>query len=145
MKIDYSSFQKAVSQLEKSLSFLNSAMSKENADLREQFRAATIQAFEYTYELGIKLLKRQLEQILATPIELEKMTFMNFIRTAYEAGLVDNVPVYKIFREMRNITSHTYNEDKAEEILSVIETFLNEMRFILKEIQFRNESDETND
>lgn len=28
MKIDYSSFQKAISQLEKSLSFLNSAMSK---------------------------------------------------------------------------------------------------------------------
>jgi len=44
MKLDISSFEKALSQLEKSLEYLHSDLAKSDAGLRQQFRAATIQA-----------------------------------------------------------------------------------------------------
>jgi nucleotidyltransferase substrate binding protein (TIGR01987 family) len=138
VKIDYSSFESAIGQLEKSLAFLNSEMAKTNVDLREQFRSASIQAFEYTYELCIKMLRRQLEQIAANPGELRQMQFMDFIRTAFESGLVENPTTYKLYREMRNTTSHAYGSDKAEKIISITTPFLKEVKFVLGQLKKRN-------
>ncbi len=139
MKLDISPFEKALSQLEKSLGFLHSELARQDADLREQFRAATIQAFEYSYELGIKMLRRQLEQIAANPAEIREMVFMDMIRTGAEAGLVRQVPSYRLFREMRNMTRHTYDEARAEEVLSAMEDFVREMHFLRDELKRRNE------
>ena len=138
MKLDISSFEKALSQLKKSVEFLHSDMSLQNADLRQQFRAASIQAFEYSYELGVKMLRRQLEQIAANPAEIREMVFMDMIRTGAEAGLVQQVPQYRVFREMRNMTSHTYDEARAEEVLSVLDDFAREMHFLRDELKRRN-------
>lgn len=138
MKIDYSPFEKAIAQLEKSIGFYNSEMAEENDDLKEQFRAAVIQAFEYTYELAYKMIRRQLERIVPNQAELKEMNFMDLIRTGQEAGLVREAPRYREYREKRNITSHTYDADKAMEIISVIDPFLHEMRFLLNELKKRN-------
>ena len=138
MIIDYSPFEKAIAQLEKSMSFYNSEMAEESDDLKEQFRAAVIQAFEYTYELAYKMIRRQLEQIVPNPGELKEMNFMDLIRTGKEAGLIREAPHYREFREKRNITSHTYDEDKAVEIMTIIDPFMQEMRFLLNELKKRN-------
>ncbi len=138
MNLDVSPFEKAIGQLEKSLSFYNSEMAEENYDLKLQFRAAVIQAFEFTYELAVKMIKRQLGQIVANPSELSEMAFMDLMRTAQEAGLIRGAPAYKEYRDKRNITSHTYDEDKAMEILSVVDPFLQDMRFVLNELKRRN-------
>jgi hypothetical protein len=45
--IDDSVFEKVVAQLEESLSDLDAELSRKDAALRRQFRAATIQAFEW--------------------------------------------------------------------------------------------------
>ena len=64
MKLDYSSLVSAVSQLQKSFDYLHSDLARKDAELREQFRAATVQAFEFTYELAIKMIRRQLSLIV---------------------------------------------------------------------------------
>jgi nucleotidyltransferase substrate binding protein (TIGR01987 family) len=138
MKIDFSPSEKALSQLEKSISFLRSDMAARNDDLHEQFRAAVIQAFEFTYELAVKMIRRQLEQIVANPSELREMNFMELIRTAHEAGLVREAVPYKIYREKRNITSHTYDACTAEGILAIVDDFAGDMRFVLEELRRRN-------
>jgi nucleotidyltransferase substrate binding protein (TIGR01987 family) len=138
MKLDIVAFEKALSQLEKSLEYLHSELACQDVGLREQFRAATIQAFEYSYELGTKMLRRQLEQISANPAEIREMVFMDLIRTGAEAGLVKQVPDYRVFREMRNITSHTYDAAKAEEVLSIMKSFVSEMHFLRDELKRRN-------
>lgn len=138
MKIDTTSFEKAVGQLKKSLSFLRSPLSQSNHDLYEQFRSSVIQIFEYTYEIALKMIRRQLEQIVANPTELREIAFMDFMRSAEEAGLVKNALAFKIYREKRNITSHTYDADKAEEILSSIDSFCDDISYLLEEIKKRN-------
>lgn len=138
MTIDFSPFQKALAQFTKSLTYYHSELARENEDLKEQFRAAVIQAFEYTYELGIKMIKRQLAQIVPTPSELKEMNFMDLIRLAQESGIVKEALPFRTYREMRNITSHTYDEDKAEAILSITDAFLQDMQYVLSELKRRN-------
>jgi nucleotidyltransferase substrate binding protein (TIGR01987 family) len=143
MKLSTTSLEKALGQLETSFSYLNSELAREDSRLRVQFRAATIKAFEYTYELAVKMIRRQLTQISANPSELSEMTFMDLIRTAANAGLVGDVPAFRIYRDKRNITSHVYNADKAEEVVSVISRFITDVRFLLDQLKERNH-EETN-
>lgn len=138
MVLDLTHLEKAAFQLEKSLQYLNSDLAASDRDLRDQFRAAAIQGFEFTYELAVKMLRRQLEQIVPSPAELRAMAFMDLIRTGAEAGLVEDVARYRLYREKRNITSHTYDEERAEEILSVLEVFLADVRFLLAQLRIRN-------
>jgi len=139
MTLDYSALQKACGQLETSMAYFESEQSRQDAGLRLQFRSAVIQSFEYTYELAIKMIRRQLEQIVANPGELREMNFMDLIRRAFEAGLIMSVPAYKIFREKRNMTTHTYDADKAEAVLEGMHDFLTEIHFLLKELRNRND------
>ena len=142
MVLDLTHLEKAVQQLEKSLKYLKSDLALSDSDLREQFRAATIQAFEFTYELAVKMLRRQLEQIVPSPAELRALAFMDLIRTGAEAGLVDDVARYRIYREKRNIKSHTYDEELAEDVLSAVEPFLADVRHLLTELKRRNPRDD---
>jgi nucleotidyltransferase substrate binding protein (TIGR01987 family) len=139
MKLDLSALEKATAQLEKSMKYLGSDAAKNDRDLYEQFRAATIQGFEYTYELCIKTIRRQLARIVANPGELREIEFMDLIRTAYEAGIVANPVSFKTYREMRNITSHTYDEAKAEDVIKITASFMKEVKSTIEQIKKRNQ------
>ncbi|MDE2927594.1 MAG: HI0074 family nucleotidyltransferase substrate-binding subunit [Acidobacteriota bacterium] len=138
MKLDYSSLERAVAQLQKSFDYLHSDLARKDAGLREQFRAATIQAFEFSYELAIKMIRRQLAQIVANPDELKQIDYADLMRDAADAGIVRDVSAYLRYREMRNKTSHTYNVDRAEKTVAAMDEFLRDVRFLLKELERRN-------
>ena len=137
MMIDVSSLRNALTALEKSLKFLASDMARD-PDLREQFRAAAIQAFEFTHELAFKMLKRQLEQMSADPASIDAMGYMDVVRTGAEAGLVQDIARYRDYREKRNITSLTYDQAKAEQIVSILKSFRDDVRYLLAELEQRN-------
>jgi hypothetical protein len=52
-------------------------------------RTAAIKAFEFTYELSFKLLRRHLEGTASNPDAMDKMTFNEIIRLGYERGLLN--------------------------------------------------------
>lgn len=138
MKIDYSALQKALGQLETSLAYVRSDAATKDPALRKVFRMAAIHSFEFTYELSASLIRRQLAEIVLNPAELREMPFLDLMRTAADAGLIREAPPFRLYREKRNITSHTYNEDKAEDVLSVLDEFVGDVRFLLGELQRRN-------
>lgn len=72
---------------------------------------ATIQRFELTIELFWKLLKR----ILASK-GIEVLYPKDVLRQAYAGKLIDNEDAWLNMLRDRNLTSHTYNEDLADEI-----------------------------
>lgn len=137
MALDLSSLRDALASLEKSLGFLFSDMAKD-ADLREQFRNSSIQCFEFTHELAFKMLKRQLELMIADPASVDKMAYMDIVRSGAEAGLIRDVERFRDYRAKRNITSHTYNESKAEEIAVILKDFREDVRYLLSELEKRN-------
>ena len=138
MKLDYSSLVSAVLQLQKSFDYLHSDLARKDADLREQFRAATIQAFEFSYELAVRMIRRQLSLIVANPDALREIDFADLMRDAADAGVVRDAPSYLRYRELRNRTSHTYNADRAEETAAAMGEFLRDMHLLLKELGARN-------
>ena len=102
-------------------------------------RDACIQRFEYTYELAHKMLKRQLESMSANPSELDEIKFQDLIRRGSEAGLLLNDwEQWKIYREKRGSTSHTYNAEKANEVFDAIPKFYEEAKYLLQQLQKHN-------
>lgn len=138
MKLDLTSFQDAFAALERSMTFLTSDIAKKNPLLHEQFRNSAIQCFEFTHELAFKMMKRQLEQMSPDPAAIDKMAYMDIVRSAAEAGLVTDVARFKDYRDKRNITSHTYNQAKAEKIEAILPAFRDDMRSLLAELEKRN-------
>jgi nucleotidyltransferase substrate binding protein (TIGR01987 family) len=138
MNLDLTSFRDAFAALERSMTFLTSDSAKNDPLLREQFRNSAIQCFEFTHELAFKMMRRQLERMSADPASIDKMTYMEVARSAAEAGLVNDISRFKDYRDKRNITSHTYNQAKAEKIEAILPAFRDDMRYLLAELEKRN-------
>ncbi len=138
--LDLSSLRDALAALNASLRYLDSELAADPG-LRDQFRAAAIQAFEFTYELAFKFIKRQLEQIVAVPTSVDEMTFMQAVRAAAEARLVDDVSRFHEYREARNITSHSYDRLKAERIVAQLPRFFEDVSYLLSRLEERNRAD----
>lgn len=140
MKLDISPFKKAIAQLELSLSYYHSDLAKTSQELALQFRAAAIQAFEYTYELSWKMLKRYLEMSGQNPAEFDAMSFPDLIRTGCEKGLMLNdLKTWLQYRKARSLTSHTYDHEKAAEVFAVIPGFLKDANYLYNNLLERVE------
>lgn len=136
--LDVMPLEKALGQLETSLGYLRSEMARGDAGLYGQFRAAAIQGFEFTYELATRFIRRQLEQIAPSPALLRELSFPDLMRTAVEAGLIPDASAFRTYRERRNMTSHAYEEEKAEEALRGIDDFVRDVRFLVEQLRTRN-------
>ena len=101
-------------------------------------RAGIVQYFELTYELAVKLIKKQLSEIVANPEDLAEMSFANRMREAAKAGLIHDPAAYIHYRDMRNGTSHTYDCELTEEAVAAMPEFLDSVRFLIEELRRRN-------
>jgi len=103
-----------------------------------QIRDGLIQRFEFTYELSLKTLRRYFEQTADSWARIKAMSFDTFIRHAWDAGLLhEELKQWRVFREKRNITSHTYHEAKAIEVCAIIPAFLAEAKALYAAIAER--------
>lgn len=140
MSLDFSSLENAISQLEKSLKYAISPMAQEDDDLFEQLRNSVIQCFEFTYELSHKMLKRYLEETAASPEEIDLSTFQNLIRTGNEKGLLrSDWSRWRMYRQARTDSSHTYSEDKAEAVYKIAPDFLDEAKYLYQQLMARTD------
>ena len=125
--------------LEKAVSRLTEGLARYEKDITDtQIRDGLIQRFEFSYEISHKMLKRHLEAVSPTPEQFDAMAFADLIRSANEQGLLlGDWSSWKIYREMRSKTSHTYDEEIAIEVVQGIPAFLEEARHLLKQLQER--------
>jgi len=138
MSLDLSSLSRAIGQLENALEYCNSDLAKSDPALAEHLRAAAIQAFEFTYELCIKMIRRQIEQIESHQNSVLNTTFDELIRRAFSLGLLnEKISQWRTFRKRRNISSHTYDGDKAELIYREIPRFLAEAKYLYASMESR--------
>ena len=90
----------------------------EQRDLSELEQQGLVQGFEFTHELAWKVLKDYLEDQGFTNIIGSK----GATRTAFQNGLIDEGEVWMQMIKSRNLSSHTYNPEIAEEIVENILT-----------------------
>lgn len=130
MPLDLSPLVKAVARLGEGLE-RHSATPQD-----DQLRDGLIQRFEFTYDLAHKMLRRTLEAAAANPEEIDRMAFPTLIRTAWEQGLITSDWIaWRTWREMRNITSHTYDEAKARMVAEAVPGFLAEARDLVNRLE----------
>ena len=134
-KLDLEPLQKAIRSLKTSIDAYT--LDKQNEFIRDSF----IKRFEYSYELSHKIVKRYLSIVSPDPNSINEMTFQELIRQAYTKGILENSwDMWKLYKEARNNSSHSYNEDKAITIANDIEIFYSEAIYLLKKLQDYNKN-----
>ena len=110
-------WKQRLSSYKKALAVLRGAveLSGERA-LSELEQQGLIQSFEFTHELSWKLLKDFLEYQGVSGI----IGSRDAVRNAYNQSLISNADVWMEMIESRNLTSHTYNDETAKEIVRKI-------------------------
>ena len=128
-----------IAPFERTIERLEEGLARYQADTSDtQIRDGLIQRFEFTYELGHKILKRYLEYASANPEQFDEIKFQDLIRTANEQGLLlGDWPDWRGFREMRGSTSHTYNEEIALDVVARIPRFIEEAVYLRDRLRER--------
>ncbi len=129
-KIDLTSFEKVINAL------IDVICVYEKDKSNDYMRDSMIQRFEYTYSLSSKMIKRYFKESAFEKENLDGMAFNEMVRTANRMGLLkSNLEQWTQYREKRNMTSHTYNEDIAKEVAAVIPLFKDEALFLLNKLK----------
>lgn len=85
----------------------------------EFIRDSAIQRFEFTFELAWKVLKTLLEEkgiLVYSPRDA--------IKNAFQVGLIEEAPEWLDMIDARNLTSHVYEENQAEEVYDQLKNYL---------------------
>lgn len=115
--LDYTSLRKALAGLARAIDRSVPA----SAD--EELRDAAILRFEYTYELCWKMLRHRMMAEAADPGGVGAMSYRELIRKGAARGFVADPSAWMRYRELRNLSSHTYDEAKADEVSRSIPAF----------------------
>ena len=141
--LNISALEKAFGSLEKTINSLQDQIwfQSQSAIIQDTLIAGSIQKFEFVYELAIKMLKRQLKKIASNDQDIDSTEFRDILRLSAQYGLIENIDDWLDYRKMRNITSHTYDENKAQQVYNGIANFLESSRFLLQQLKIRNPHD----
>jgi nucleotidyltransferase substrate binding protein (TIGR01987 family) len=122
----FDSYGRALAALERAV-----AVAEERA-LNELEEQGLIQGFEFTHELSWNLLKDYLESKGFVDIHGSR----DSTRTAFREGYIENGEIWMDMIESRNKSSHTYNSDTAQSLVSVIlDCYIVEFRALYKRMK----------
>ena len=127
-----SKLQILVRQFERAVGKLSNVLEQEK---NEYIRDSAIQRFEFTFELAWKTVKAFLEEqgiIVYSP--------RDSLKSAFQTGLTEEDPDWLGMIELRNLTSHTYNELVAEEIYRALPRMLTLYKDLLRELKKRGQA-----
>ena len=134
----FSNFSKAMDKLQQSVEYIhkNFEFEDDNVEdeiLDEMVKEGLIQRFEYTHELAWNVMKDYAEYQGNSTIGGSR----DASREALQLKIISNGEIWMDMIQSRNKTSHTYNEETANEIYSKI---LKEYYQVFEE--FRNTMEE---
>ena len=139
-KLNFEPLQSALLSLENGLEVVSDAewFTQQSDKVQNTLVAGVIQNFEIAYELSFKMLRRQIEAESASPDEVDTFNFRDVLRAGAEKGLIADVEAWLRYRQMRNITAHTYDHDKAKQVYLGTVLFLSDARALLAALEARN-------
>jgi nucleotidyltransferase substrate binding protein (TIGR01987 family) len=98
----------------KVISLLENALAVENTDMLQ--KAGIVQFFEMSFELAWNLTKDYLEEQGFTDVKTPRSA----LKKAFEVGIIENGHVWMELLQDRNLSAHTYDEKKANDLDSLI-------------------------
>lgn len=119
--IDLSPLQRAPGMLEEALLFWQQP---DGTPLQPHLRSAVIQSFGFSYELSIRRLRRVLVERAPAAAAVIDLSFNDLLRAGADAGLLPDALSWRAWRELRNATSHAYDETRAQQVASDAQRFV---------------------
>jgi nucleotidyltransferase substrate binding protein (TIGR01987 family) len=139
MALDLSSLKKAVASLKNALNVaIPASLEAMPENQQEVIKAGVIRNFEFTYELCWKFMKRWLEVNIGTAY-VEGVTRRELFRLSVENKLIKDVDQWMEYHDARNETSHTYDQDTADDIFQVAQTFFSDAFELLQVLEEKND------
>ncbi len=127
--LDLSNLHKALAQLEEANAFW---LDREDGDkLKPHLRSAVIQSFEYTYELAVRSVRRALLERAESADAVKDLSYNDVLRSALDAGLAMDFDAWRSWRDMRNGTSHAYEEERAQDMAERAAAFIADVHTLL--------------
>lgn len=139
-RLDLAPLRRALLSLEDGLEVVSDALwfNQQSAKVKNTLIAGVIQNFEFVYEIGFKMLRRQIEAEAASPADVDESNFRDVLRVAAEKGLITDVESWFRYRTMRNLTAHTYDHEKAQQVYQGTLLFIADARALLARLEARN-------
>ncbi len=106
--------------------------------LQETLRAGVIQQFEVAYEQCWKLLQRWIKENIDPEQAEHPRTRKDLFRLAAQHRLINDPMPWFVFGDARNLTSHTYNEETAQQVFAIAQDFLPHAQFLLSRLNDAN-------
>lgn len=130
--IDTEFLEKCITQVEKSFRILESLT--QDDELYEITRNSLVKSFEMTLEQAGNLLRKKLLPYFPSKQALDKLTFKNLFRSAFQYSLLseDEVNRWMLYRDNRNDTTHNYGEEFALYTLTLISDFINDSKRLIE-------------
>lgn len=133
--LDLTGFKKAIYSLTEALDWYKNRSTVAPSEI---LRDSVIQRFEYTYELAWKMMRRWLEANIGAGY-VDGISRKELFRMATEQRLIADPLKWFRYHEARNQTSHIYDESVAQDVFSVVEDFLDDVKKFLKALEDRND------
>lgn len=131
--IDLQALRNALAVLEEAIGFWQA-----HADghaLKRHLRSAVIQSFEFSYELSVRLLRRVLLERAISAVAVADLSFNDLMRAAADSGFVLDPLRWRQWRELRNATSHAYDEAKAQTLAQGAVSFVADAQALLATLE----------
>lgn len=127
-----------ISSLENAVKRLGEILVRYQKDVTDDgIRDSVIQRFEFTYSIALKTLKKYFIERAFVVDDIEHMSFNDMIRTANQLDLLkSDLETWSNYRNMRNLTSHTYDEEVALKVVSIIPAFYEEVLYLLDKLKW---------
>lgn len=138
--LDLGALRNALKSLEDSQEVVGDSkwFDQQSEKIQNTLTAGVIQNFEFVYEISTKMIRRQIELEAASPTEVDQSNFRDLIRVAAEKGIVTDAEAWFTYRRMRNLTSHTYDRQKAQQVYRETLAFVQDARSLLARLEARN-------
>ncbi len=99
----------------------------------EVVRDATIKRFEFTYEIAWKMMRRHLEwtgQSVLVAVPRRELFSM-----AARFSLIEDPTCWFIYHDGRNLTSHTYDEASARQVVALLKDFVKDTARLIRSLK----------
>lgn len=134
--LDFTALEKSINRLGEVLE----RFSREKND--DVVRDSVIQRFEFTYSLTLKTLRKYFIERAFIVDDVNNLSFNEMIRIASRLKLINSdLEKWTQYRTMRNLTSHTYDEEIALKVISIVPDFYNEIKFMLAKLKDSDNND----
>ncbi len=139
MSLNFDSLTKSIDVLKRSISSFDNYSKDLNNDLIDTLKSGIIQHFKVAYEQSWKMIQRWLKENYSPENADNPRTRKELFRIAAKVNLIRDPLPWFSYGDARNMTSHTYDQLKADSVYKTAREFVEDAEYLLRQLKKAND------